>query len=60
MCHEMWTWWRRERARDEEESLWDLFERETRDEAPRYVSEDDEREPAERRAPDHAATGTRH
>jgi hypothetical protein len=28
-------WWRRERAREEEASLWDLFDRETRDEAPR-------------------------
>ena len=54
MCHEMWTWWRRARAREEEESLWDLFDRETRDEPARYVSDDD-REPAERRTPDHAA-----
>jgi hypothetical protein len=57
MCHELWMWWRRERGRDEEESVWDLFDRETRSEAPRYVS-DDARQPAERTTPDHAAAST--
>ena len=57
MCHELWMWWRRERARDEEESLWDLFDRETRSEPPRYVSEDD-REPAECTTPEHATART--
>jgi hypothetical protein len=57
MCHEMWRLWRRERARDEEESVWDLFDRETRGEPPRYVSDDDP-EPAERTTPDRATAST--
>jgi hypothetical protein len=58
MCHEMWMWWLRARDREEDESVWDLFERETRTEAPRYVSDDD-RDPAERTTPEHATASTR-
>jgi hypothetical protein len=54
VCHELWMWWRRERAREEAETLRDLFDRETRSEAPRHVSDDD-RKPAERTTPDHGA-----
>jgi hypothetical protein len=53
MCYEKWTQWRHERAREEDRSVWDLFERETATEPPRYVS-DDELPVPERTVPEEA------
>ena len=56
MCDERWMLWRQERAREEGRRVWDLFDRETRTEPPRTVSDDDP-EPVvvEPPAPEHAA-----
>jgi hypothetical protein len=49
MCHEMWSRRLRERAQEEGRQVWDLFDRETREEPPQPVADkerpDEEREP---------------
>ena len=49
MCHEMWSKRLRERAHEEGREIWDLFDRETRDEPPQPVA--DTKRPAEEREP---------
>lgn len=50
MCHERWSrWWMRQQAREEGRRVWDLFDRETRDEPPQPIADTqrprDDREP---------------
>jgi hypothetical protein len=47
MCYERRSRWMREHAREEGRRIWDLFDRETRDEPPQPVAETEPREDRE-------------
>jgi hypothetical protein len=44
MCHERWSRRMREQAREEGRRIWDLFDRETRDEPPQPLAETEARD----------------
>ena len=58
MCYERWMTWRRERAEEEGRRVWDLFDRETRTEPPRPLSDEPEVEAPKPTAPEHATAST--